>query len=109
MFRDFSFRDFLKIFWARVVILFSKASARGGHLYSKVDIMLEYKNTEKGSFFTERQVPRGPCLGCQKQQKLRKRVCFLRLNKNYVLRVYFLLTMQYVIRVMLVCSRTFPS
>ena len=63
--------------------------------------MLEYKNTEKGSFFTERQVPRGPCLGCQKQQKSRKRVCFLRLNKKYVLRVYFLLTMQYAIRVML--------
>ena len=30
----------------------------------------------------ERQVPRGPCLGCQKQQKSRKRVCFLRLNKK---------------------------
>ena len=81
----------------------------GGHLYSKVDIMLEYKNMEKGSFFTERQVPRGPCLGCQKQQKSRKRVCFLRLNKKYVLRVYFLLTVQYVIRVMLVGSPTFPT
>ena len=84
-------------------------TAPGGPLVFKMDIMLEYKNTEKGSFFTDRQVPRGPCLGCQKQQKSRKRVCFLRLNKKYVLRVYFLLTMQYVIRVMLVCSPTFPS
>ena len=73
--------------------------------------MLEYKNTEKGSFFTEKQVPRGPCLVCQKQQKSRKRVCFLRLNRKYVLRIYFLLTMQFVIRVMLVglCSPTLPT
>ena len=52
--------------------------SQGGHLYSKVDIMLEYKNTEKGSFFTERQVPRGPCLGCQKQQKSRKKGMFFK-------------------------------
>ena len=51
----------------------------GGHLYSKVDIIL--KNTEKGWFFKERHVPHGPCLGCQKQQKSRKRVWFFRLIK----------------------------
>ena len=58
--------------------LWDDSEIPGGHLYSKVDIMLEYKNTEKGSFFTGRQVPRGPCLGCQKQQKSRKRVCFFK-------------------------------
>ena len=44
----------------------------GAHLYSKVDIMLEYKNTKKGWFLKERHVPRGPYLGCQKQQKSRQ-------------------------------------
>ena len=46
MFRDFSFRDFLKIFWARVVILFSKASVksyyhiiRGGDKFNNLVIL----------------------------------------------------------------------
>ena len=49
------------------------------HLYSKVDIMIEYINTEKVWFF-KKHVPRGPCLGCQKQQK-RVKGMFLRLIK----------------------------
>ena len=43
---------------------------------------VEYKNREKGCFFKERHVPHRPCLGCQKQQKWRKRVCFLRPINN---------------------------
>ena len=39
----------------------------------------------------------------QKQKQKKKRVCFSRLNKKYVLRVYFLLTIKYVFRVVLVC------
>ena len=54
----------------------SPGEGGGGHLYSKVDIMPKYKNTERGCFFMERHVPCRPCLGCQKQQKSRKRVCF---------------------------------
>ena len=51
-------------------------------MYSKVYIMLEYKNTEiKGVVFKGRHIPRGSCLGCQKQQKSRKGVCFFRLIK----------------------------
>ena len=37
------------------VYLFAKLSR--GHMYSKVDIMLEYKNTQNGWFFKERHVP----------------------------------------------------
>ena len=48
----------------------------GGHLYSKVDIVLKYKNLEKGCFFKERHIPHGPCLGYQKHQKSRKRYGF---------------------------------
>ena len=45
----------------------------GGALVLKVNLMLEYKNTEKGRIFKERQVPREPCLGCQKFSKSKKK------------------------------------
>ena len=44
-----------------------------GHLYSEADIMLKYKTTEKGWFSKERHVTCRPCLGCQKQQKIKKK------------------------------------
>ena len=50
-----------------------------------------------------------PVFRVSKTAKIKKKGMFLRLNKKYVLRVYFLLTTQYVIRVMLVCSPTLPS
>ena len=75
----------------------------GGALVFKSRYHAQVKKHGKRVVFTERHVPRGRCLGCQKQQKSRKRVCFLRLNKKYVLRVYFLLTIRYMFRVVLVC------
>ena len=50
-----------------------------GHLISKVSCSSS-KTLKKGGF-KEKHVRCGPCLGCQKRQKSRKRVCFLRLIK----------------------------
>ena len=43
-----------------------------------------YKNMEKECFFKERHMLHGSCLGCQKHQKSRKMVYFLRLIKDRV-------------------------
>ena len=44
----------------------------GGYLYSKVDIMLEYKNTEKGCFFMEARIVRA-VFKVSKTSKIKKK------------------------------------
>ena len=56
-----------------------------GHLYSKVDIMLEYKNMEKGWFFKERHVPGGALFKVSKAAKIMKKGMFFKLINKAVL------------------------